>query len=177
MNPDGTDIEQITTLGSNGDPFWSPDGSRISFGSTLDGALKLNLFTMDPDGSDIFQVTNYIEPFESGDTSWSPDGSKIIYEFDFRGQGQNDPDAFAEIHIINTDGTNDVNTRQRCSAVGCSPRWQPGGLTTVPVPEPSAFSILGLGLCCLVLVKFLQTARWSPINERGRAVDERGYPA
>src|SRR3954452_17181821 len=101
MNPDGTEIQQIKTVGAAGDPAWSPDGSRISFGSNLGGRISLNLFTMNPDGSDIFQVTDYHQPFESGDTSWSPDEFQIVYEFDFRGKGQNDPDAFAEVHIIN----------------------------------------------------------------------------
>ena len=156
MDPDGTDISQITTTGFNGDPFWSPDGSRISFGSNLNGFFKLNLYTMDPDGSDIFQVTNFVEPFEAGDTSWSPDGSKITFEFDFRGRGQSDPDAFAEVRIINADGTNEVRTGQRCSLVGCSPRWQPRGDSTnptTPIPEPSAFGILSLSLCCLLFLR------------------------
>ena len=156
MNPDGTDIQQITNEGASGDPAWSPDGSRISFGSNLGGRISLNVFTMDPDGSDIFQVTDYHQPFEAGDTSWSVDASQIVYEFDFRGRGQNNPDAFAEVHIINTDGTNDISTGQRCSAVGCAPRWQPDKPLGTHIPEPSTLTILGISLFGLGLMRFVR---------------------
>lgn len=125
MNPDGTNVTKITNKGVIGDPVWSPDGLRISFGSNREGADKLNIFTMNPDGSNIKQVTHFLPPYEAGDTSWSPDGTKIIFEWDVGGKQQSDPTVRAEIWIVNIDGTGEMSTGQPCSAVGCSPRWQP----------------------------------------------------
>ena len=125
MNANGSDVRMITSQGANGDPFWSPNGSRISFGSNRQGGGKLNIFTMSPDGADVQQVTHFLPPYEAGDTSWSPDGTKIVFELDKGGHGQSDPDASAQVWIINANGTGAASTHQACSAVGCAPRWQP----------------------------------------------------
>ncbi len=125
MDPDGANVKKITHDGANGDPSWSPDGSRISFGSNREGGGKLNIFTMKADGSDVRQVTHFLPPYESGDTSWSPDGQKIVFEWDVDGKGQSDPNARAEVWIVNADGTGAASTHQECAAVGCAPRWQP----------------------------------------------------
>ena len=125
MNPDGTNVTKITNKGVSGDPVWSPDGSRISFGSNREGGDNLNIFTMNPDGTDVKQVTHFLPPYEAGDTSWSPDGTRIIFEWDVGGKHQSDPHVRAEIWIVNINGTGETSTGQPCSAVGCSPRWQP----------------------------------------------------
>jgi Tol biopolymer transport system component len=125
MNSDGTDLTQLTNTGANGDPFWSPDGSRISFGSNREGGGKLNIYSMKPDGSDVLQLTHFLPPYESGDTSWSPDGSLIAFEVDNGGSGQSNPNAEAEVWIVQADGSSQANTHQSCAGVGCSPRWQP----------------------------------------------------
>lgn len=125
MNPNGTDVKKISDKGANGDPAWSSDGSKISFGSNREGGSKLNIFTMNADGSGLQQVTHFLPPYESGDTSWSPDGKKIVFEWDVGGKGQSDPNVRAEVWIVNADGTGAESTHQACSAVGCSPRWQP----------------------------------------------------
>jgi Tol biopolymer transport system component len=126
MNSDGKDIRQLTKEGSNGDPVWSPDGSQISFGSNREGNGKLNIFVMKADGSHVTQLTHFQPPVESGDTNWSRDGKKIIFEYDINGHFQSDPNAYAEIWTINTDGTQPKSTKQPCSSVGCAPRWKPG---------------------------------------------------
>lgn len=126
MKADGTNLAMITSTGSNGDPAWSPDGSRISFGSNREGGGKLNIFTMNPDGSNVFQVTHFDVPFEAGDTSWSPDGTQIVFEWDIDGQGQSNPNVPAAVWIVKADGSGSPSTTgQNCSSVGCSPRWQP----------------------------------------------------
>jgi TolB protein len=127
MNANGSDMKMITAQGANGDPFWSPDGSRISFGSNRQGGGRLNVFTMSPDGADVLQVTHFLPPFEAGDTSWSPNGQQIAFELDKGGDGQSNPNGSAQVWIINANGTGLVSTHQACSAVGCAPRWQPAG--------------------------------------------------
>lgn len=125
MNIDGSKLQQLTRDGDNGDPVWSPDGAEISFGSNREGNGKLNIFIMNADGSNVRQLTHFQIPFESGDTNWSSDGKKIIFEYDIDGHFQSDPNAYAEIWTMNTDGSQQSSTRQSCSSVGCAPRWQP----------------------------------------------------
>lgn len=125
-NADGTGITQLTHEGVNGDPNWSPDGSRISFGSNREGGGKLNVFTMKADGTDVQQITHFVPPYEAGDTSWSPDGKYITFEWDINGKGQSDPSAHAEVWVVHSDGSGQpMSTGQTCAGVGCAPRWQP----------------------------------------------------
>ena len=59
VNVDGTGLTQLTNDPSNHlDPVWSPDGSRISFGSDREGGGKLNIFTMKAD-ADVQQITHF----------------------------------------------------------------------------------------------------------------------
>jgi TolB protein len=125
MNADGTDLRMITSQGANGDPFWSPNGLRISFGSNRQGDGKLNIYTMSPSGTHVQQVTHFLPPYEAGDTSWSPDGTRIAFEVDKGGQGQSNPDASATVWTVNASGSGLTNTGQACAAVGCAPRWRP----------------------------------------------------
>jgi TolB protein len=126
MNSDGTQLKQLTNEGSSGDPVWSPDGRYISFGSNREGNGKLNIFIMHRDGSQVTQLTHFQVPIESGDTNWSSDEKKITFEYDLNGHLQSDPDAFAEVWIMNVDGSHQLSTSQPCSSVGCAPSWRPG---------------------------------------------------
>src|SRR5262249_51161970 len=64
VNADGTDLTQVTNDPANhGDPVWSPDGRKISFGSDREGGGKLNIFTINADGSDVRQITHFDPPF------------------------------------------------------------------------------------------------------------------
>jgi Tol biopolymer transport system component len=126
MKPDGSGVTQLTNNASAGDPFWSPDSKRISFGSNREGGGKLNVFLMDADGGNVVQVTNIEPPWEAGDTSFSPDGTQIAFECDLNGHGQSDPNVYAEVRVINVDGSGMRSTGRECSSVGCAPRWAPG---------------------------------------------------
>ena len=77
MNSDGTGLRRLTFGANNGDPAWSPDGAKISFGSDREGGNKLNIFAMNADGGNVVQLTHFDVPCEAGDTNWSPDGIKI----------------------------------------------------------------------------------------------------
>lgn len=125
MNVDGTDLRRLTRAANNGDPVWSPDGTRITFGSDRQGGNKLNVFVMNADGSGQSPLTRFAVPNEAGDTNWSSDGRKIAFELDVDGKKQSDPTAFAEVWTMNPDGSGATSTGVRCSDVGCAPRWQP----------------------------------------------------
>jgi Tol biopolymer transport system component len=126
MNADGTGLVQLTFTGISSDPRWSPDGTRISFGSDRLGGGKVNLFIMDADGGHVTQLTHFGPPAEAGDSNWSPDGAKIAFEHDINGHRQSDPSAFAQIWTINASGTDPASTGIQCSGVGASPGWRPG---------------------------------------------------
>jgi serine/threonine protein kinase len=86
-NPDGTNAVQITRStpdnptppGGNGNPNWSPDGSRIVF-SAYSQNPQIDLFTVDPDGNGRRQLTN--DPFTDAVPTWSHDGRWIYYRQD-----------------------------------------------------------------------------------------------
>jgi TolB protein len=125
MNVDGTALRQLTSGANNADPVWSPDGTRITFGSDREGGNKLNIFKMNADGSRQEQLTHFDVPYESGDTNWSSDGEKIAFEYDINGMKQSDPSAYAEVWTMNPDGSGETSTGVQCSGVGCAPRWRP----------------------------------------------------
>jgi Tol biopolymer transport system component len=77
------------------EPAWSPGGNRIAFGSWESGNEEI--YTMDPDGSNIVQLTNH------GDIdrhpTWSPDGTRIAF-WSQRDTGRR------QLWVMNADGSN-----------------------------------------------------------------------
>lgn len=103
MNSDGSNPVQLTKHSGDdtyqaqlgeGPPKWSPDGSKILFFSYREG--NWDLYTMNPDGSDLQNLTN--SQFNETWPSWSPDGRRIAY--------CTDQDGNYEIYIMNADGSN-----------------------------------------------------------------------
>jgi Tol biopolymer transport system component len=109
MNLDGTGIKQLTFLeGTILHPVWSPDGEEILFMYREDEDGFWQLYTMNPDGSEITKISTH-DSMNYGYPDWSFDGKKII----FSSEGTNkynqprifsmDPDGSNETQI--TDGT------------------------------------------------------------------------
>jgi len=80
VNPDGTDLFQVTSLPATSNVFslwpdFSPDGKRIVFPHDMTGALEL--YVVNPDGTNFTQITHdgrdHVEP------RWSPDGTHIVF--------------------------------------------------------------------------------------------------
>ncbi len=67
INPEGSGLQQLTSLGNNEDPAWSPDGRHIVFSSTRMG--HRDIFVMHADGTEQSRLTN------TGQDSYLPDWS------------------------------------------------------------------------------------------------------
>ncbi len=74
-------------------PSWSPDGSRITFRSRIDG--NSDVWITNADGTGLTRLTD--DPGFDGDPNWSPDGTKIVFTSDRTGD--------YEIWIMNVDGS------------------------------------------------------------------------
>jgi dipeptidyl aminopeptidase/acylaminoacyl peptidase len=113
MNADGSRLINLTNdPAADGSPAWSPDGTRIAFLSTRDGAY--DLYLMNADGTGVTRLTN--DPAIEGRPSWSPDGTRIAFS--------SDKDGDSEIYVINADGSGVVALTSN-PAVDGWPAWGP----------------------------------------------------
>ena len=76
MNADGSNVRIVTSVaGEAVFPQWSPDGTRIAFYSDKDDGW--NLYTMNPDGSDMRRIT--VDDSPDYYVTWSENGEWLIY--------------------------------------------------------------------------------------------------
>jgi Tol biopolymer transport system component len=79
INPDGSDLVQITNLPPTENPTWfqdySPDGRRLVFCHDMTGALEL--YVINADGSGLDQLTH--DDTENIYPHWSPDGTRVLF--------------------------------------------------------------------------------------------------
>jgi WD40 repeat protein len=138
MDVDGTNVRRLTTTGSDYDPHWSPDGSRIAFTRQGEGA-RSDIYVMDADGTNVQQLTDGGEGVTNLYPNWAPDGSAIAYVAGVTGG----PGALV---VMNADGS-EPSTLVDGEVLGIA--WQPlpadpVGPPQSPTPEPAGEDI-GLG--------------------------------
>jgi Tol biopolymer transport system component len=117
MDPDGTDAVNITqTPGHNeGNPSWSPDGTKIAFDGYPDIA---DIFIISPDGTGLTNLTAASD-IDGYDPAWSPDGSKIVYQC-------HPPPGWPEICVMNSDGSGQT-ILTNTAFLNKAPVWSPDG--------------------------------------------------
>jgi hypothetical protein len=113
--PDGTEVVNVTNSPSHeGEPAWSPDGTRLAFDS--DRAGGFDVWVMNADGTNPVQLTT--EPTPDGYPAWSPDGTRLAF-ISLR-------DGNSEIYVMNADGTGQTRLTKNLNDDG-HPSWSPDG--------------------------------------------------
>lgn len=122
MEPDGSNVQQITTTGVDySRPSWSPNGRRIAF----DRAGDIN--SMADDGTWDFIMLS--ESFGVFEPAWSPDGTKIAFQ-----SWEHDS---AEIYVMDIDGGNRKRLTKNSSFEDL-PSWSPDGKKIVYVKDDTS---------------------------------------
>jgi TolB protein len=114
MSSDGSDAHQVTqgsASSSDASPAWSPDGGSIAFASSRPFGAAWHVWILDVATGSLRQLTSGwgVSP------SWSPDGTRLVY------------DGGGEIHLVNADGTGDVQITPSGPAPAGTPVWAPWG--------------------------------------------------
>jgi TolB protein len=84
---------RLTEGASDGQPAWSPDGSRIAYISQEEGNFEI--YIINADGTGKIRLTN--EPASDGLPVWSPDGQWIAFRSDRSGEWA--------IYVVRPDGS------------------------------------------------------------------------
>jgi Tol biopolymer transport system component len=99
MSSDGTDRKKLTNDPAwDGDPVFSPDGTKIAFATNRNGNYEI--YVMNADGTAEKRLTN--NPDEDRQPAFSPDGKRIA----FTRVVENSYYTYnSEVYIMNLDGT------------------------------------------------------------------------
>ena len=159
MDANGSNQLQLTSNAdqNNGNPNWSPDGSRIAFASNRDNPDVgiYEIYTMDTNGNNATRLTN--NGANDYAPSWSPDGNKIAFT--------SDRDGNSEIYIMNADGSNQTNMTNSPSD-DLFPDWQRQPAVTYSAVVQPPINANGSSVFNakrgVIPVKFTVTANGSP---------------
>jgi Tol biopolymer transport system component len=110
----GTQLKRLTN-GSEANPAWSRDGTRIAFSSFRDGNWEI--YVMDADGQNPARLTQSPSDLDRN-PAWSPDGTRIAYS--------SHRDTNNDIYVMNADGSNSVRLTDN-PANDSEPAWSPDG--------------------------------------------------
>jgi Tol biopolymer transport system component len=141
MNADGSGITQITFDYTNSSPIWLPDGTQIAF-LTSDHKELWWWRIIRLEGKELTQLSIPSYDFFYQTPAWSPDGRRIAYMSMAEQKARND--GASQIHVKNTDGTNDEALTHDVWR-NINPIWSPDGTKLAFLSEhldtPNGFAL------------------------------------
>jgi Tol biopolymer transport system component len=132
MNPDGSNIHQLTFFGPNGFACchsWSADGRQVVFVAATNVAAPGQLWIINADGSNqhmVFSDPSFLDSFPG----FSPDGNTIVFERCPSNGGQFN--GGCELYRIRVDGTELtalINFGVNTDRLDITPEYSPDGET------------------------------------------------
>ena len=133
VNPDGTGAAVLADVpgGSENQPAWSAEGTRIAFPLSSVQVGQSGIWVADADGSD----ASLAVPGEGEYPSWSPDGQRLTF---WQPRG---PNNYSDLMVVNVDGTGLTPLTDTPSDIERSPSWSPDGTTIAFAKHTAPFGI------------------------------------
>ena len=128
MSNEGTNKQALTSLGSNGAPAWSPDGTKIAFESNRSG--NYDIWVMNADGTGQTNLTNVAGNDVSA--AWSPNGSRIAFDSDRTGN--------RDVFTMLANGTGQINLTASSPGLDTDPDYSPDGARIAFVSDRGTFT-------------------------------------
>jgi Tol biopolymer transport system component len=114
MNADGTGARQLTSVGDNYRPRWSPDGKELVFASNRDAAPSqaaaidlsfgiYDIYVIEVDGGAPIRRLTFLPTTLDAEAEWSPNGKQIAFRS--RREVDANGDHYCAIFVMNSDGS------------------------------------------------------------------------
>ncbi len=106
-------------------PFGCWRGNRIVFASDRGGRSVDEIWTIEPDGTNLRQLTNHTNPISFIEPVFSPDGQRITFEADQ--QSDRADESLGQIFILEADGGNPQQLTGSATSDDRLPSWSADG--------------------------------------------------